>query len=71
MDNYYRYLVSIVEGNPESMLMGFLFDCEYEPINNPMDENRAQDGIYLRYEYARDTGYDVPRELGKCRFLEF
>lgn len=39
-------------------LMTYLFDKEFIYII-PMDENRAEDGIALRYDFASDMGYDA------------
>lgn len=55
-----------------------LFDCLYDvefvwDYRIPMDENRAKDGMFLREEFASESGMDEPLSVKywPCSFLEF
>lgn len=55
---YFDWMVRIVGGKPYfRMLLERLNDVDFEYII-PMDGNRAEDGIDLRYRFGRECGYD-------------
>lgn len=54
-----------------SILILLLYELEFVWTND-MDENRAEDGIYLRYRYADQAGVEAPEstEDWPCSVLE-
>lgn len=56
-------------------LLDYLYDCPFSP-KMEMDENRAEDGIELRWQFCYERGYDrddILDEIGKrkkCTMLE-
>lgn len=61
-DEYFEWLVDLVCGNRFSekisfdKLLAHLHDTEFR-YSIPLDENRAMDGIDLRYRFAAECGY--------------
>lgn len=67
---YIEYLKRLIDYDESNrILVETLFDTIYIP-NNSDDENRAYDGVYLRYEYTTDTHKPTP-DLDECTMLEF
>lgn len=67
IEEYYDYLLDIIDFRlPEhrkfGKLLEFLFSTKFIWIH-PMDENRLNDGLYLRREFLFDFGLDVNRDL--------
>ena len=56
-DEYFLWLTSLVKNKSHGQLLRFLFETDYI-YQNPMDANRADDGIQLRYEFIYDHGID-------------
>lgn len=56
-------------------LLDYLYDCYFSP-NMEMDENRAEDGKELRWQFCHERGFDrdnILDEIGKrkkCTMLE-
>lgn len=76
LDKYYDYLLGIINFNlPKyrryGRLVEELFDTEFYYVH-PMDENRMNDGLYLRKEFLFDIGMDVHEDLwiDPCSVLE-
>lgn len=72
-EDYYIWLLNKVgvyasEEGAYSSLFHELFTTEFKWMI-PMDENRAADGLYLRSEYANETG-GFTDQYSKCSFLE-
>ena len=74
---YFQWLCSLVRAEPEySMLWQKLHDIDFVWIVD-RDENRAEDGKYLRYIFTIDTLNDAEVEeidqilSGPCSVLEF
>lgn len=60
IDNYYKWLIDMIKCesisvNNYSKLLFHLYNIEFIPIME-LDENRALDGINLRYRYCDDIG---------------
>lgn len=54
---YYSWLMDVIDGPRQySRVLKHLRDIEYTWVN-PMDENRAADGLELRYYYEDETGF--------------
>lgn len=54
----YKYDSGDLEDNFSFVKLAMeLFDIQFQ-VSYPMDENRISDGIYLRYEFGIDKGYD-------------
>lgn len=75
-NEYFEYMYNIVCGRRFNKisyrkLLMFLHSKEFTYII-PMDENRALDGIDLRYKFANDFGYeDIDNYIkGPCSILE-
>jgi hypothetical protein len=67
---YFEYLKDLIDYDESNrILVETLFNTIYIP-NNSDDENRAYDGVYLRYEYTTDTNKPTP-DLDECTMLEF
>lgn len=77
IDDYFEWMFDIVCGNRYDhtisyrKLLSHLYDIDFTYII-PMDRNRANDGIDLRYRFALLNGYDdIPECLdGPCSVLE-
>lgn len=77
IDDYFEWMLDIVCGNryyhtiSYRKLLSHLHDIDFTYII-PMDRNRANDGIDLRYRFALLNGYDdIPECLdGPCSVLE-
>ena len=54
-DEYFYWLLHRVRNRSHYKLLRFLFETAYI-FTIPMDENRADDGIQLRYEYIYEKG---------------
>lgn len=76
-DEYFKWLTSQICGSRYSSsisyrkLFRYLHDTDFRFVL-PMDENRAEDGISLRYHFAVEIGYEhIPESLyGPCSVLE-
>jgi hypothetical protein len=72
MDDYYRWLIDLLHddylGDFYQKLLMQLFDTEFIWFVE-YDENRAADGIELREEYRRETGFESGCH-DKCTVLE-
>ena len=75
-DNYLQWLESQLTDEPDSSkkywgLLQLMFDTPFTWID-PMDENRAVDGIDLRVEFAHQNHINpkTMAQLGECSFLE-
>lgn len=72
---YNRVIVDeIYKGRSYRQLFTCLYFMQFRPIN-PMDENRAQDGINLRYRFADAFGLPYPEAAANldthpCSILE-
>ena len=68
-DEYFEWLMNIIDGPGEySCVLEKLYLTEfYSPV--PKDDNRAVDGIELRYMFNDETGYICEKE-GCCSVLE-
>lgn len=68
-DEYYEWLMDIIDGpGGYSYLLNYLYNTEfYSPV--PKDDNRAADGIDLRYMFQDETG-DICEKGGCCSVLE-
>ena len=53
---YFEWLIHFVECKDHRELLYFLFSVDFV-YNIPMDGNRYEDGINLRYRYADEKGY--------------
>lgn len=62
--DYFEWLCHLVRGEGHFCLLHTLFSISFFSIV-PHDENRAQDGLWLRWEFARDMQEDIP-----CTVLE-
>ena len=80
-NEYFDWMVSLVTGEryaksiSYSKLLAYLHSVEFNPIIIKRDTNRAGDGIYLRYRFAVDKGYDEKLSIhkyitGPCSVLE-
>ena len=77
IDDYFEWMLDIVCGNRYDhtisyrKLLSHLYNIDFTYII-PMDRNRANDGIDLRYRFALLNGYDdIPECLdGPCSVLE-
>ena len=73
-DEYFEWLYDLVCRNRYSerlsyrRLLGYLYDTEFTWLM-PMDENRAEEGLALRYRYYVTTGYPSDA-YGPCKVLE-
>lgn len=72
--NWIKTLVAMPDRKGYDMLLHYLFETPFEYIL-PMDENRYEDGIDLRFRFGYDCGYDysyISDELDKdpCSVLE-
>lgn len=66
---YYDWLMSIIkEPYGYSRMLEELWDIEFYSII-PNDDNRAADGVELRYYYEYETG-DICEKTGACTVLE-
>lgn len=77
-EDYFNYLYNIVCDVTASIkyveLLHFLYDTKFE-YDNAMDENRANNGIDLRYRFAMDCQYsksEIDAYIGymPCNMLE-
>lgn len=68
-DEYFEWLMQIIEGPREySYVLERLYNTEfYSPV--PRDDNRAVDGVELRYMYQDETD-DICEKDGCCSVLE-
>jgi hypothetical protein len=74
----YRQVCSVKTRNPSRTYRNLLYILQTNQFVwlIPNDDNRAEDGKYLRYEFLEDEGIDLKRRddywmnLG-CSFLEF
>ena len=70
-NEYFDWMVSLVTGEryaksiSYSKLLAYLHSVEFKPIVIKRDTNRAGDGIYLRYRFAVDKGYDEKLNIHK------
>lgn len=64
-EEYFRWMCRLVSGKPHyRRLLAFLHGVEFT-YTIPMDSNRAEDGVELRYRFGRDLGYgDV--QIASC-----
>lgn len=57
IDQYFVWMCELVNGkNKDRMLLAHLADIDFT-YTIPMDGNRAEDGISLRYRFGRECGY--------------
>ena len=56
-DEYFQWLSALVKNKSHRRLLRLLFETSYI-FRKPMDENRAEDGIQLRYEFLYERGID-------------
>lgn len=72
-DHYYEWIISKVRGFGKgySKLLKRLYDTEFT-YSYSMDENRYEDGIYLRYRFCSDCNYGKAYDLmtEPCSILE-
>lgn len=55
---YFDWMVQLVKGKPHfRMLLETLNETDFR-YSIPMDGNRAEDGINIRYRFGRECGYD-------------
>lgn len=68
-DEYFEWLMHIIDGPREySYVLRYLYNTEfYSPV--PRDDNRAEDGVELRYVFEDETG-DICPKGGCCSVLE-
>ena len=76
-DEYFEWLTNLICGNKYSNDISYRKLFEYLHGTDfifvlPMDQNRAEDGISLRYHFALEIGYEhIPESLyGPCSVLE-
>lgn len=72
INDYFEWLVSLVNGWDYSRLLSLLHSIEFT-YTNPLDENRYRDGLELKSRYLYENGYDHSyiNLLGtKCSVLE-
>lgn len=50
---YQAWLMQVVKMNRHKKLFGILYSTEFTWVH-PFDENRAADGVYLRYRFTQD-----------------
>lgn len=78
---YFDWMVSLVTGEryaktiSYSKLLEYLHSVEFAPVIIRGDYDRSEDGIYLRYRFAVDKGYDEKLNIhkyitGPCSVLE-
>lgn len=72
---YFDWMYKIICGNSRNTsyrdLMTRLHETEFYWMQYiPMDENRANDGLSLRYRFEQDTGYDSRKITGPPSVLE-
>ena len=69
MERYFDWLMAIVGGPGEYKdVIDVLWSTEYWS-DIPNDENRANDGLELRYFYEEETGFECEKN-GACTVLE-
>lgn len=57
-DRYFEWMCQLVDGKKyELRLLAHLHEVDFS-YTIPMDGNRAEDGIDLRYRFGRECGYD-------------
>lgn len=57
-NEYFKWLLQLVSGKPNyRRLMRHLFNVDFR-FTILMDENRADDGVDLRYSFGRERGYE-------------
>lgn len=69
---YFDWLCSIIEarrGSASAKIAKVLFALPYEAVVR-LDENRVEDGVTLRSEYAFEAALDEVPDWGECTFLE-
>lgn len=70
-DEYFEWLYNSMcenrfgRGVSYVKLFNYLHDTEFT-WTIPRDENRAEDGIDLRYRFAKESGYDSPYSVSTC-----
>lgn len=73
-EEYFQWMVDKMDGGSYTELLSYLHEREYQ-YTLPMDGNRYDDGIDLRYRFGRECGYNVveiSEELDRrpCSVLE-
>lgn len=71
-DCYFEWMLRKVEiGSEYQMLLAQLYDTDFR-YSIPTDENRAKDGIDLRYRFALERGLELPFRVEDtpCSVLE-
>jgi len=71
-DEYFNWLLRRVKNKSHYKLLRFLFETDYI-FTMAMDENRAEDGIQLRYEFLYDRRMpedDFPYLQAPCNLFE-
>lgn len=65
-DAYFDWMYRLVCDNEQystrtsyKRLLGYLYSVDFE-YTHPMDDNRAADGVDLRYHFGEDHGYSHP-----------
>lgn len=68
-DEYYEWLMQIIDGpRGYSYVLQYLYSTEfYSPV--PKDDNRAVDGVDLRYDFEDETD-EICDKRGCCSVLE-
>lgn len=69
---YFDWLCSMIEarkGSSSAKIAKVLFALPYKAIVH-LDENRVEDGVTLRNEYAFEAALDEVPDWGECTFLE-
>lgn len=58
LDLYFEWMCQLVDGKEcERRLLMYLHEVKFT-YSIPMDGNRAEDGVNLRYRFGREHGYD-------------
>lgn len=74
-DEYYWWLYDLVCGDLYSdgisydRLLRYLYNVEFEWLM-PMDKNRAEEGLSLRFRFNQETGREVAFPDAPCSILE-
>lgn len=70
-NEYFDWMYNLVDGRQYSSLLMELHNIEFRYII-PHDENRADDGISLRYRFALQSGFEdyIEHLDGPCSVLE-
>lgn len=81
MDNmYYKWLLAQLWDDDAEVSESFISDYSYicknlfcipfDGFENPDDRNRAEDGLYLRRQYYRETGNSIDIDTDNATVLE-